>query len=360
MAATLADGSNQPEGRAQARQALRRSLTPSDVAGRRQELEELAKRSDDPHVSFELAGLCYLSYDFDISRSHAEAAFLAFKKAGHKRAAAVAAALIGRIFFEGFDNAPAANGWFARARTMLEGEGPCLEKGWVLLGLVGCSVGDAAKLLRDADEALDIARRFDNAELECKALGDAGVACVGLGEIDRGFDMIDEAMTMLTCEDIGYFVAAQVLCDTVTACERSGDLGRLERWLEVLDVAGVAGPDDFRPLMFTHCHVAYGNVLCGSGRWSEAESALRLGLATSQEGFGYHRTGSRSGLAELRIRQGRYDEARIVLEGCPDRVEVAPARARLHHAEGRYDEAISTIAWCVRQLGQDDRARAVP
>jgi len=342
-----------------ATEMIRRNVTLSGVRDRKRDLAELAATSDDPEIRYELAGLSYISYEFETARSAAEAAFLGFKRNGLRRRAAVAAALLGRIFFEGLDNRPAANGWFGRARTMLEGEGACVERGWVLVGLVACSVGDAGTLIDDAREALEIARRLGDAELECKALADGGLAAISVGEMSRGLEMIDEAMAMLSCGEVSYFVAAQVFCDTVTACERSGEIGRLESWLDVVDAAP-AGPDDLRPAMFSHCHVAYGNVLCRVGRWRDAESALRLGVATSREGFGYHRIGSRAGLAELRVRQGRLDEARLLLDGCTDRVEAVSARAHLYHAEERFDEAVRIINRGLRELGTQDRTRAIP
>lgn len=339
---------------------LRRSLSAVDIDERRRQLADLTIDADAPVVQHELAGLCYLAYEFADARAHAESAFLAFKERGEPRRAAVAAALLGRIYFEGLDNRPAANGWFSRARTMLVGEGPCVEQGWVLLGLVGCSVENAEQLSRDCEQALQIARAFGDTDLECKALADGGIAAISLGRLEEGLAKVDEAMAMVSCGEVGYFSAAQVLCDAVTACERSGEVGRLEAWLDVLDGAGVARPDDRRPLLFSHCHTAYGTVLCRAGRWREAEGALQLGVATSKDGFGYHRIGGRAGLAELRIRQGRLDEAALLLQSCAARVEAAFAQALLHQAEGRHDDAVSVATRALRDLGPDERVRAVP
>lgn len=339
---------------------FRRSFRSADIEERRRELLELVTESETPAVRHELAMLSYLAFEFLEARRHAETAFLGFKAGGERRAAAVTAALLGRIFFEGLDNKPAASGWFARARTMLEGEGACPERGWVLLGLVGCSVENPEQLRRDCEEALAIAREFGDTDLECKALADGGVAAISLGRLEQGLAMVDEAMAMVSCGEVGYFTAHQVLCDAVTACERSGEVGRLEAWLDVLDEAGVGGPDERRPVMFSHCHTAYGTVLCRAGRWREAEGALQLGVATSRDGFGYHRIGGRAALAELRVRQGRLDEAAMLLERGTARVEAAFALALLHQTEGRHAEAVTVATRALRDLGADERVRAVP
>ncbi len=244
--------------------------------------------------------------------------------------------------------------------TMLDREGPCIERGWVLLGLVGCSVADPAALADQAREALDIARALEDTDLECKALADGGLAAISRGDVADGVRMLDEAMAMVSTGEVGYFTAGQVFCDTVTACERSGDLGRLEAWLDVIDRDEVARPDEMRPIVFSHCHAAYGTVLCRVGRWTQAETALRLALATSQTGLGYHRVGSRAALAELRVRQGRLEEARMLLRDCAERVEASYARACLMFAEGRFAECVDVINRALRQFGPDDRTRAVP
>ena len=52
---------------------------------------------------------------------------------------------------------------------MLADEGECVERGWVELGLVGCSVTDVGALATKAAEAVKLARKFDDLDLECKA-----------------------------------------------------------------------------------------------------------------------------------------------------------------------------------------------
>ena len=58
---------------------------------------------------------------------------------------------------------------------MLADEGDCVERGWVELGLVGCSVTDVGALATKAAEAVKLARKFDDLDLECKALADQGL-----------------------------------------------------------------------------------------------------------------------------------------------------------------------------------------
>jgi DNA-binding NarL/FixJ family response regulator len=313
----------------------------------------------DPLVELQLAQLDYICYEFDLARQRAEAAFSALRRQGRRRAAALAAAAIGRIYFEGLDNQAAARGWFARGMTLLEGEGDCVERGWVELGLVGCSVTDVSRLAEQAAAAIDLARRHDDLNLEAKALADLGLAQVSLGLVEEGTARLDEAMAIVSSGEVSVFAASQVVCCTLSACERCGDLGRAEKWMRVLERASTARPDDDPPTLFSFCHIAYGNLLCEVGRWKDAEVALSLARSTARRGFANIRMGSAIGLAELRLRQGRGEEAGSLLAQCGDRWETMPARARLHYARGEFDLAAAVIKQALDQLGTD-RARGVP
>jgi DNA-binding NarL/FixJ family response regulator len=313
----------------------------------------------DPLVELQLAQLDYICYEFDLARQRAEAAFSTLRRAGRRRAAAMAAAAIGRIYFEGLDNQAAARGWFARGVTLLAGEGDCVERGWVELGLVGCSVTDVTRLAEQAATAVDIARRHNDLNLEAKALADLGLAQVSLGMVEEGTERLDEAMAIVSSGDVSVFAASQVVCCTLSACERSGDLGRAEKWMRVLERGSAARPDDNPPTLFSFCHIAYGNLLCEVGRWRDAEVALNLARSTARGGFGNIRMGSAIALAELRLRQGRGEEAGTLLAQCGDRWETMPARARLHYSRGEFDLAVAVIQQALDEVGAD-RARGVP
>ena len=338
---------------------LRASLRASGLRHQREGLLKKLETDTDPELHLELAYLNYLTHDFDGARVHGEVAYRDFRRRRLRRRAAVAAAALGRIHFEGFNNLAAARGWFARGRTMLAGEGDCVERGWVELGLVGCSVPNVSALAEKAAAAVQLARRFDDIDLECKALSDQGLALVSMGRTDEGMEMIDEAMAIVSTGDVQPFAAGQVGCCTLTACERAGDLARADAWLRALEQAGVARPDEESPILFVHCQGAYGSLLCQLGRWSEAETALTMSLAAGRSGFYLHRVMARGALADLRTRQGRFEEADRLLTECGDRWEAMAPRARLHFARGQFDHAAALVKQALRQIGAD-RVRAVP
>ncbi|HLG72080.1 MAG TPA: LuxR C-terminal-related transcriptional regulator, partial [Chloroflexota bacterium] len=73
----------------------------------------------------------------------------------------------------------------------------------------------------------------------------------------------------------------------------------------------------------------------------------------------YHTASTVAYLAELRIQQGRLEDAAELLAGFEDRFEALPALARLRMAEGRPAEAAAHLRLVARSLGSD-RIRLAP
>src|SRR5260370_796400 len=234
---------------------LRASLKAPDLQKRRSELLDRFEREGDRDVQLEMAFLEYMVHDFDAGLATAQAAYRGLRQQGRKRRAALAAAAVGRIYFEGLNNQVAARGWFSRGRTLLADEGECVERGWVELGLVGCSVTDVGALATKAAEAVKLARKFDDLDLECKALADQGLALVTLGRSAEGMELIDEAMAILNSGEVHSFAAGQVACCTLTACERIGHLARAAARRRGLVEVGMSSPDKEAPRQIGEDHV---------------------------------------------------------------------------------------------------------
>jgi DNA-binding CsgD family transcriptional regulator len=336
-------------------------LRAGDFAGLRRVLQARTDDPPDPELDHVLGLIEYFYCEFDTAVSLLERSFLALRAARRNRAAALVAVSLGRVHFDGLGDQLAGRGWLSRAHSLVEKEEPCVEQGWVELGLVGCSVADAGELESGARLAIDLARLHGDSDLECKALADGGLARVSLGRVAKGLAELDEAMTMLQSgECANPIVAAQVVCNLLSACERAGDLSRAEGWIRAAEARHMVGPVDQRPsFTFTHCRIAYGSILCELGRWVDAETALRLGLATARTSGYNQRISSRAALADLWIRQGRLEAAEHLLEGDHDRVEVLGPLARLHLARGRHALAASVSRRALRLLGKD-RLRGAP
>ncbi len=239
-----------------------------DLAGAMDLLRPLAEATDDPEDRFALGTMAFLHADWEDSRWQLERAYRAFRDQGLTRRAAMAAAMLGRLFVDGLEELVVGRGWLTRARRLLEHEDPCVEQGYALLGLMGASVANAEDLLTDAATALDLARRFHDPNLECRALGDSGLALVSLGRVEEGMARLDEAFTMIASGECGDPSAVSVtFCSLLTACDRCGDVPRAEAWLGAVE--RVAGRRREGPAvhLLAHCWSSFGSVLCQVGRW---------------------------------------------------------------------------------------------
>src|SRR5258708_6895985 len=148
-------------GEPKATAGLRASLKAPDLQKRRRDLLDRFEREGDPDIQLEMAFLEYMVHDFDAGLATAQAAYRGLRQQGRKRRAALAAAAVGRIYFEGLNNQAAARGWFSRGRTPLADEGECVERGWGELGPVGCSGTDRRGPALKAAGTVQLTREID-------------------------------------------------------------------------------------------------------------------------------------------------------------------------------------------------------
>jgi DNA-binding CsgD family transcriptional regulator/tetratricopeptide (TPR) repeat protein len=243
-----------------------------------------------------------------------------------------------------------ARGWEQKALRHLKSAGPCVERGYLALGRVGCEISDPKELVERADLALSLAREHDDHDLELRAMADRGLGLVSQGKIDEGFALLDDVIVEVVSGAIDNVeTRAMTLCALMAACERSDDRGRAEDW-----TAKVEADPRLRecPIINPHCAIVYGAVDGLRGDWESAEVRLTEAMnaiATTH----YHYAKSAAQMADLRLQQGNYQEAAELLRGIEDSIDVAPVLARLRSAEGKLDEASSLLRSAARSLGSD-------
>jgi ATP/maltotriose-dependent transcriptional regulator MalT len=205
---------------------------------------------------------------------------------------------------------------------------------------------------RHARTALDVAHELADADVECMALAQLGRAIVRQGRVAEGVRLLDEAMTVaLGGESSDPLACGDACCTTLVVCDGLADLKRAAQWCE--EVVAFTERRRFTPVQ-SWCRGIYGGVLVRAGEWERAEAVLLEGLRRRSD---RRRTGGSAlplaVLAELRVRQGRLEEAEQLLAGLDD--EPAALAPLVHLDLERGDHA---LARALLDRAGDDRAGA--
>jgi ATP/maltotriose-dependent transcriptional regulator MalT len=278
----------------------------------------------------------------DISGSHEQRtqAYLGYKSNGNFPKAARLAAWLAReqVFFRA--NVSAMNGWFARSFRLCNEMGDCAEAGWVNIYHASMTASDEGQE-QAGREALEIARKYHDDDLEAFSLAIMGSAMVSQTKIKGGMDAIDEAMTAVVSGEVkDYFVASETFCVTLSACELAGDFVRTNHWCESALEYAQRYQCSF---LSAYCRTTYGSLLAETGKWEDAETALTEAIHTFDEGHRGLRVNAVLKLADLRVSQGRLEEADVLLGGYEDYGSSVLPRARLHLARGESDLAQAVL-----------------
>ncbi len=279
---------------------------------------------------------------------HRERAFVLFKEIDPVRAGVVAVWLA-REHLSINGNEAVANGWLARAERLLDGAGP--ERGYLEVARASRSE-DPHDRERRALAALDLSRDAEDADLEVAALAELGLAEIQLGRVGEGLDHLDEAMAAATGGEADMLeTVAGACCSLVAACELAGDVGRLEQWARIVQTF-IDRREDLPLLAF--CRTCNAEMLAATGRRQEAELELLGSIADLRSGNHRSRCVDPAvKLAEVRLSQGRLEEARALLEGRSGLPEAVLPAAELDLASGEHALAAARLIRRLNQVGRD-------
>lgn len=278
-----------------------------------------------------------------------ERAFAAYRREDRPLEAADRARWL--AFLHGAINAnmAVASGWMGRAESLLEDADECAGHGWLALDRAPFT-DDPAERERLATAALAIARRFGDVDLEYDALALLGESYVAAGRVAEGMGLIDEAMAAVSAgEVVGVVPVGDICCRLLSACETALDVTRAEQWMS-LGGRFEAWPDFVSPVCRSH----YGGILIAVGRWSEAEEELLAAIRTFERSYRLMRTSPLVKLADLRVRQGRLDEARRLLEGHESHPVARRALAAIALARGDVALAEDLVRLCLEGESPSD------
>jgi len=286
------------------------ALAAADWELARSYFERARAEEDSPEALDGLSQAIHFQGDYDLAIDVKEQAFAAYRGAGDAVAAADTARWLAFLHGTFHGNFAVASGWMSRAESLLADVDECAAHGWLIL--------DGAVFSRESSErekcaaaAIAIARRFGDADLEFDALALLGETYVASGRVAEGMKLLDEAMAAVAGgEVVAHGAVGEIYCRLLSACEYATDVRRAEEWMALAD-RYAAWSGFVRPTCRTH----YGGILIALGRWPEAETELMDALRGFERGYRGDGVFPLVRLADLRVRQGRYEEAERLLEG---------------------------------------------
>ncbi len=282
-----------------------------------------------------------------------EHAYAAFRRRPEPDQAALAAIYLCLLYRASLGNFAASRGWLGRAARLVDEFELVPLRGWVLLcRSVACNdEDDPVAGERWAREACQVARESADGDLELCALSELGAALVAMGRVEAGVALLDEAMAgSVGGETQSLDTVVLTSCNTVISCSRAGDFKRANQWIRAADEFNQRYGS---PHLYTVCRTHYGNILFATGKWAQAEAELLAALEVGQAAEPALHAEALGKLAELRLAQGRVEEAERLLEGFGDQPATVYAAAAIHLARGHPAVATSILGRRLRDVGED-------
>jgi DNA-binding CsgD family transcriptional regulator len=169
-----------------------------------------------------------------------------------------------------------AGGWLARtARLLDEADADCVERSLLLIpiALRARDQADFPEALRLFDQVAAAAERFHDAEVLAMSCLGRGQTLIGMGQIERGISLLDEAMVAVTTGEVSPINVGIVYCGSIEAFQAVFELGRAQQWTTALNSWCESQPDavPFRG----RCLVFRSEILQLHGLWHDARDEVR-------------------------------------------------------------------------------------
>ncbi len=299
--------------------------------------EAALHRQESPEGLFGLGTALWWLGETDAALRAQERAYAGFRKRPDPPSAALAAISLCLTYRASLGNYAASRGWVRRLSRLVEQYELVPLQGWLALcrAVAANDANEPTAAESLARGALDVARSTGDADLELCALSEVGTALVQAGKVGEGTALFDEAMAgALGGEAERLETVVFASCRSIIACSRALEIERAMQWIRATE----GFTRRYGALhLYTTCRTQYGCLLFGQGRWAEAEAELRAALRIGRDAERSLYGEALAKLAELRVAQGRTDEASELLKGFEDHFAAAYPRAliQLRHGEPR-------------------------
>lgn len=332
----------------------REALATGDGTAAQRAFETALQQEESGRVLEGIAQALYIQIDLAAAADTYERTYTTYRREGDRLGAARAARILAWIHGNIYGDWAVQSGWVGRALTLLEeGREDSVERGWVHI-LRGTSAHDPEVGEAWFREAIAIGRRFNDPDVEFEALGWLGLTMVLSDRVEEGMVLFDEALAAVCAgEVIDLMVVEGTFCGFFLACERVHDVARADQWMRTAeDMTNRLG----LVTMGAFCRAHYGGILTAAGRWPQAEAELTEVARLFEDGNTAMRANALVRLADLRVRQGRFEEAGQLLEGLAQHHDAVRPLAALYLARGETARAADLIE---RTLSADDIEGAV-
>ena len=241
-----------------------------------------------------------------------EEAYVAFRRDGQAGRAASIALWLSLEQATSLGNLAAANGWFRRAERLLA-DAPLCPAHAELEVAAGAVAADPEAARRHFERAIEIGKELDDPDSEVRGLNQLGVLNVRLGKVEAGTALLDETMTAAMAGELrDPWAVGATCCSVLFACEEMSDLRRAVEWSRA--VIDFAERRSYVPLSAL-CRALHAGVLISIGDWQRGEAQLLVALEVYRGSNRPLAAYPLSRLADLRVRQGRLEEAERLLAG---------------------------------------------
>ena len=332
-----------------------RSLQEGDWAGAKAAFEAALADQETAQALAGLGEALWWLGDIRDALDHRERAYAAFRHQQDPVAAAQVALRLAIDHWANLGNVAASAGWLARARRLVADHDLTPLWGWVLL-LEAYGAADPIAGEELARRALEKAAEIGDLDLELCALSQIGAALVDQGRVADGVPYLDEAMAgSLGGEGHDPDTVVFTSCNTIISCTACAEFERAVQWVRAADRFS----ERFGcPFLYAECRTLYGSVLVATGDWPQAEEELRTAIEVSRMALPGLHAQALACLAELRLAQGRLEEAERLVAGLDDQPAAVAALARTHLVRDRPTAAATILRRSLDAVGEN-RVQAV-
>jgi DNA-binding NarL/FixJ family response regulator len=322
--------------------------------------EDALSREEVPEA---LEGLSWAAWWLDDAEAVFDArerAYHLYKKHGDRGSAARMATWLAADQLDFRGAVAVARGWLRRAGRLLDPLEPGPDLGWLAFheGYVAHLSGDTVTAGELGARAAELGRRCDVPDLEMLGLALQGATLVARAQVAEGMRCLDEATaTALAGEATVPISGAWACCFLVTACSAVLDYERAFAWCD--RIAEFAERYGSR-YMLAFCRAEYGAVHLWRGRWVDAEEMLLASIEDFSRSRPAMVGGPLVGLAELRRRQARAQEAAQLLDRAGPSAAAQLCRTRLALDDGDSLRAIDLVERMLRQVPAERTLERAP